>query len=269
MTPLTRTLGALSLGLAAACAQAHVPFLKPNQFNLAHDRLHVESAFTEQPFQADFAMDSPSFSLVRPDGSKSPLEPSARTRAAVYLEPRVTDEGTYRISTGVRKGPRYRAVETADAKLYFAEDMQRFSGKPTALQYYSRADTYVAKGEPRYQPRPANQGVEIVPLSSPNQVSVGDRVAFRVLRDGQPVPRARIVVAHDNEHYTRRSEEDLYDVENVRPGNLRADADGRFVFSPAQAGLVFLFVTVHDKVSDELWNSHNASLSLEVNLPAR
>ena len=45
-------------GLAALClfaavsAHAHVPFLKPSQFNVENPRLHVESAFTEYPFQA-------------------------------------------------------------------------------------------------------------------------------------------------------------------------------------------------------------------------
>ena len=53
---------------AAVSAHAHVPFLKPSQFNVENPRLHVESAFTEYPFQADFAMDSPNFALTAPAG---------------------------------------------------------------------------------------------------------------------------------------------------------------------------------------------------------
>ncbi|MFV0522797.1 MAG: hypothetical protein ACK5MI_10315 [Mangrovibacterium sp.] len=45
---------------------AHVPFLKPNQFIVSNNRLQIESSFTEFPFQADFAMSSPCFSIIDP-----------------------------------------------------------------------------------------------------------------------------------------------------------------------------------------------------------
>ena len=260
-------LAALTLCLASAAAQAHVPFLKPNQFQVEHARLQVESAFTELPFQVDFAMDSPHFALVQPDGSVQPLTPTAKTPAAVYLTPALTADGTYRITTGVRKGPLYKALETAEGKLYFADDMARHSGRPTRMQYFSRADAYLAKGQPRYTPRPLGQGVEIIPLASPHTLHAGGQLPLQVLKNGQPVPGARIVVAEDNEHYRQHRVEDLYDVENVRTSNLRADTQGKFSFRPRQAGLTLLFVTVHDKLPDGTWESHNAALTLETTLP--
>ncbi len=260
-------LAALTLCLSCAAAQAHVPFLKPNQFQVEHARLQVESAFTELPFQADFAMDSPHFALVQPDGSVQPLTPTAKTPAAVYLTPALTADGTYRITTGVRKGPLYKALETAEGKLYFADDMARHSGRPTRMQYFSRADAYLAKGQPRYTPRPLGQGVEIIPLASPHTLHAGGQLPLQVLKNGQPVPGARIVVAEDNEHYRQHRVEDLYDVENVRNSNLRADTQGKFSFRPRQAGLTLLFVTVHDKLPDGTWESHNAALTLETTLP--
>lgn len=261
------SLSALMLALAAGAAQAHVPFLKPNQFDVLHGRLQVESTFTEFPFQADFALDSPDFSVVAPDGKAQPLTPTAKTRAAVYLEPAVAAEGTYRISTGVRKGPLYKAVETPEAKLYFAADMARVKGQPTSMQYYSRADVYIAKGQPHYTPRPAGQSVEIVPLAAPTQLTVGQPLALRVLKDGKPVPQARVVVVSDAEHFRQRRVEDLYDVENVRASNIVADAKGEFAYTPQQGGLVLLFVTIHDKLRPDFWESHNAALTLEANLP--
>ena len=259
-------------GLAVLClfagisAHAHVPFLKPSQFNVENPRLHVESAFTEYPFQADFAMDSPNFALTAPDGTVTPLKASARTKAAVYLEPAIDAAGTYRVSTGVRTGPLYKAVETAGGKLYFADDMKRVSGKPTSMMYYSSADVYLAKGEPAYTPRPRNQGVEIVPLTSPNRVSVGSPLRLTVLQDGQPAPRARVIVAYDNEHYQKRRIEDLYDVENVRASNIAADENGQFSITPTHGGLLYLFVTLHKRVQPDRWESHNAALTLEAAL---
>lgn len=257
-----------ALALLASSANAHVPFLKPNQFNVLHPRLHVESAFTETPFQADFAMTSPHFALIAPDGSQQPLEASARTRAAVYLEPVIQQDGSYRITTGMRKGPLYRAVEAdRNGKLYFADDIPRTPGKPATMQYYSRADVYLAKGEPNYQMRASGEGIEILPLTSPNRLILGGELRLKVLHQGKPVANARIVVGHDNEHYQRHFKEDFYDVENTRPGHLYSDEQGVFSFRPEHAGLYFLFTTLHINIAPGQWESHNAALTLEVMRP--
>jgi uncharacterized GH25 family protein len=253
--------------ITAFAAEAHVPFLKPNQFNVTHHRLTIESAFTEFPFQADFAMDSPNFSITSPRGETTAIKPIAKTKAAVYLEPELKEEGTYRISTGQRLGPVYKAVETPDKKLYFAADMKRVSGKPTTMNYYSYADTYIFKGQQKYKPVPLNKGLEIIPLASPNGVILGGELSLQVLENGKPVPNARIIVVTDNEHFSKRRIEDLYDVENVRTSNLHANQQGEFTFKPQKAGLNFLFVTVHHQLNENLWESQNASLTLEVNLP--
>ncbi|WP_163717293.1 DUF4198 domain-containing protein [Mangrovibacterium lignilyticum] len=262
------TIAFLSLFLFVGVqVNAHVPFLKPNQFIVLHNRLQIESSFTEFPFQADFAMDSPCFSMIEPGGGQTILQPTAKTRVANYLEPRLAGDGTYRINAGVRKGPKYKALETPDGKLYFSDDMQKHQGRATSLQYYSSADTYLAKGQPDYKPQLMEKGIEIIPLSSPNAIQVKDESSFRVYQDGKPVANARVVVVYDNEHYDKHRIGDLYDVENTRESTLNANADGVFTFSPKKAGLVLLFVTVHTKIDDTLWESYNSSLSLEVNLP--
>lgn len=256
------------IALATSLAvEAHVPFLKPNQFNVTHHRLTIESAFTEFPFQADFAMDSPNFTITAPNGTVSAISPIAKTKAAVYLEPELKQEGTYRISTGQRVGPVYKAVETPDKKLYFAADMKRVSGKPTTMNYYSYADTYIFKGQQKYTPVPLNKGLEMIPMTSPNGLMLGGELSLQVLENGKPVPNARIIVVTDNEHFTKHRIEDLYDVENVRASNIHANAQGEFTFRPQKAGLNFLFVTVHHQLNEHLWESQNASLTLEVNLP--
>jgi uncharacterized GH25 family protein len=268
MKKLSLLTGALLIMLASLAAEAHVPFLKPNQFNVTHHRLTIESAFTEFPFQADFAMDSPNFTITGPDGVSTAIKPIAKTKAAVYLEPELKEVGTYRISTGQRVGPIYKAVETADKKLYFAADMKRVTGKPTTMNYYSYADTYIFKGQQKYQAKPFNKGLEIIPLTSPNGLVPGSEGSFRILEDGKPVSNARIIVVTDNEHFIKHRIEDLYDLDNVRESNIHANQQGEFTFKPTKAGLNFLFVTVHHQLNENLWESQNASLTLEVNLPA-
>ena len=259
-------LSALATLLLACSAQAHVPFLKPNQFKVEHPRLQIESAFTEYPFQADFAMDSDGFVMVLPNGQVQALQPSAKTSAAVYLEPKLPEDGTYRITTGVRKGPALKAIDVK-GKLYFADDVERMKGEKTQMRYYSRADAYIAKGAPAYQARPLNDGVEIIPQSAPTELLRGGSLVLQVLRDGKPLPFARLIVARDGEHYEHRRIEDLYDAENVRGSNIIADAQGMVTFTPPQAGLYFLLANTHERINKDLWNSYNAELTLEVGLP--
>jgi hypothetical protein len=252
------------LMMASIILSGHVPFLKPNQFVVLHNRFQVESSFTEDPFQADFAMNAPVYYLIDPQRDQSIIAPAAKTSAAVYLEPLIADSGTYRIHAAPRKGPQYRGVETEDGKKYFSDDTLTVAGKKITLQYFSSADTYVCKGESDYKPTPMKSGVEIIPLSSPNALNVDEPINFRVLRDGQAVAHARIVVAYDDEHYTMEKAVDLYDVENERRNNIFADNDGVFTFIPTQPGLVLLFVTIHKKINNNQWESHNNSLTLEI-----
>ncbi len=261
MKPLRLT---ILLALAAVLFSSHVPFLKPNQFVVLHNRFQVESSFTEEPFQADFAMISPAFYLIDPAGKQTTVAPGGKTSAAVYLEPKITGEGTYRINAALRKGPNYRGVETAEGKKYFSTDTLVYEGKKITLQYFSCADTYVCKGLHNYRPQLLNKGVEIIPLTSPNAMLANRPYQFKVYQDGKPVPNARIVVEYDNDHYLKARTADLYDVENVRENNIHADQDGVFTFKPEKAGLVLLFVTIHQRITDTHWESYNNSLTLEV-----
>nr|WP_321411331.1 DUF4198 domain-containing protein [uncultured Carboxylicivirga sp.] len=244
---------------------AHVPFLKPNQFIILHNRLQIESSFTEFPFQADFAMVAPFYTMFGPEGEEI-VEPTAKTRAACYLEPVISGEGTYRIHAALRKGPKYKAIETADGKLYFSDEIKKHEGTLTSLQYYSSADTYLKKGKANYKTHLVGNGVEIIPLSSPNEMISNQQTKFKVYHDGIPVANARIVVVYNNEHYEQKRIEDLYDVEDIRESTIYANEEGVFTFTPKKAGLVLLFVTIHKKIDNTLWESYNTSLTLEVHL---
>lgn len=248
-------------------SNAHVPFLKPNLFNIPYDRLHIESSFTEDPFQPDFAMESPYFYLINSTGEKTTITPTAKTVAAVYLEPKITKDGTYRINSSFRKGPRYNAIETKEGKLYFSEDIKKKQGKMTKLQYFSSADTYVTKGKSDYKPSLLKSGIEIIPLTPPNSIVVNQKATFRVYDNGKSVSKARIVVGYSDERYEKKIDDHYYDVENERKSNIYADDEGVFTFVPKKAGLVLLFVTIHKKIDDSLTESYNTSLTLEINLP--
>lgn len=246
---------------------AHIPFLKPNQFRIYSNRFQIESTFTEKPFQADFAMHVPEFLMIKPDGQKEIIYPACKTKVAVYLTPEINQKGVYHFSTGVRVGPLYNAIEGDNERLYFAEEMKTAKGKKITMQYFSSADVYVSNGKSDYKPSILGNGVEIIPVSSPNELFLGGDIKVQVLKDGKYIPNARIVVVYNNEHYRFHRKGDLYDVDNVRTNNLHTDANGLVTFKPEYAGLVLLFVTIHERKNSNHWESHNASLTMEVQLP--
>lgn len=256
----------LSLLFSLQLASAYVPFLKPNQFRLLHNRFQVEAAFTEEPFQPDFRLDVPYFRMITPQGASEVIPKAAQLKAAVYLEPKVETEGTYRIYTDIYKGRNYQAIETKEGKLYFKGEMEDKVGQPVRVQHYTRAEVYVSKAQPNYKPQSLGVGVEIVPETAPTALKRGEPLRLRVYQNGQPKPNARVVVAYDNEQYQLHKEGDYYDVENIRENSLYTDANGYADFTPDRAGLVLLFVTIHQKLSPQQWESHNASLTLEVQL---
>lgn len=65
--------------LLVTTVHAHVPFLKPNMFQVIHNRLQIESSFTEFPFQVDYSMRPTTYWLIDNEGKQTKLKSKART----------------------------------------------------------------------------------------------------------------------------------------------------------------------------------------------
>ncbi|ESQ91274.1 nickel transporter [Asticcacaulis sp. AC460] len=251
-------LSLLVLPFVASAALAHSPYLKPNTFNPDAKRPHVtvEASFAEGDLRPDVAMKSDHFAVVGPDGTVTPLTPAASLKDATFLEVPLGAAGTYRVTSGLRTG-RVAKAAVKDGQLHFQEDPQA-APEPGAVivdvQSLTRADVYVSKGKPGMLP-PAGTGVELQPLTAPNDAYAGEAVRFAVLADGKPLSGEHVTIVTDGQNYAAKKLVDL---------DLVSDAKGEVSFTPATAGLYLIQVRVRRPASETTWTSSTATVTLEV-----
>jgi hypothetical protein len=96
------------LGLLAALPApvlAHTAYLLPTLFSANQENaVTVESSFAEHFFRPEIAVDSDDWHVLLPDGTRAAPANVAKLKQLVVLEGEIKQEGTYRFTTGVRRG---------------------------------------------------------------------------------------------------------------------------------------------------------------------
>lgn len=207
-------IAAFTAGLfVAGSALAHTPYLKPTTFAPDRGFVTVEAALAETGF---FIPDFP----IRQAGdywttgdSGEPVKATSVTMlkefAAVEVE--LPANGTYRISTGERAGrsskwaridgtwkmvrpagapagpPRGGGGGDGPSRSVAEADVPAGAETMTSTSYM-RADTYVTRGAPNKGAlKPTGKGLEVEPVTHPNEAFAGEAFKFRMLIDGKPL----------------------------------------------------------------------------------
>ncbi len=231
-----------SLALAQA-ATAHTPYLKPTTFAPDRAFVTVEAALSEGNFFIpDFPLrGAGDYWATGNTGAPVKAETVTPLKEFVAVEVALPADGTYRISTGERPGRSakwakvdgtWRMVRPAGAPAGAPprpDGAARPAGAPPAeasraagprlideaavpagaetmtAQSYLRAETYVTRGAPnRGALKPTGQGVEIEPVTHPNEVFAGDAFKFRLLNDGKPLPGVDFSIARAGDAYSEK-----------------------------------------------------------------
>lgn len=227
--------GLAGLAVLAGSALAHMPYLLPAQFDVGkRGHISVEASFSDHVFIPDITMRDAPFHMLAPDGSRREVGPVTHLRDLAVFEADLAQEGTYRLTSGLRLGRKGR--------MYRADGGWRMAGEGrpapqgvelVAVQSVTLAEAYVTRGRATDGVlRPHGGGLEIVPLSHPGGLSSGADAAFRVLFDGKPLPGAAVTLHRgaaggDGGKGTQQAE---------------TDADGRVTLRPDLAGTYLLLV---------------------------
>lgn len=224
----------MAAGAVGGVAQAHSPYLLPNQFDASNrDHVTVQASFTERLFTPDVVMKADDWHVVGPDGAKVALTPSY-FRDLTVLEAATAKDGTYRITSGVRAGRTSRVIQR-DGEWVFLEPGKPVPEgvTPAEMQSITVAETYVSRGAPdKAALAPIGKGVEFHALTHPNDVFVGEEAKFEVLLDGKPLPGQEIQIA--------AAGDDM----DGKLTTVKADAAGRFAVKVAKPG-AYLAMTRH------------------------
>jgi uncharacterized GH25 family protein len=241
-TLLRPRLALLAAGaLLSLSAQAHRPWLLPSATVADGPTpvVSVDAAISEDLFEFDsFPLMLDTLRVTAPDGSVVATDSRVEARRRVSFDVKLPQKGTYRIA-GV--------TDTAMASWKVGGETKRWRGAPAAMakevpadapdlqvmRQLARAETFVTNETPgALSPAIVGEGLELLPLTSPTDLSVGDTTRFRMLLDGKPYAGADVTVIRGGNRYRYKMGE----------LGLKTDAGGEFSVAWPEAGRYWLGV---------------------------
>lgn len=223
---------------AATPAEAHRRWLLPSATVFAGENqvVTVDAAASNALFSFDHRP-MPLDSLVVTSPDEQPVEPKiigTGTYRSVFDVP-LTKEGTYRIAVasngangfyelgGKRERVRGKTVEEARASIPAG------ATNVTVGMNASRTETFVTLGAPS-EIKPVGIGLELVPVTHPNDLAAGEPAQFKFLLDGQPAAGIKIEFVEGGTRY--RDEAGIQE--------LTTGPDGVVTLTAPEAGMYYL-----------------------------
>lgn len=206
MAAFGAVIGAVIAGGFTVPANAHTSYMLPNIFTAnLEEFITVESSFVEDFFRPEIAVQSDDFHVILPDGTRQDFETVTSHKQVVVLESPMEQDGTYRFSTGVRRGkPSIRAKIDGEW-----QGLREFGGEVPAnatetktRQTETVADVYVTKKAPTRAPVDVQLGrLVIQPITHPSDAYLDVPFDFQVLFDGAPMIGQTVVVDRGSSRY--------------------------------------------------------------------
>ncbi|MEZ5938550.1 MAG: DUF4198 domain-containing protein [Hyphomonadaceae bacterium] len=231
-----RVAAVASMALATAgVAHAHRAWMLPSTFTLSGEEQYVtvDGAVSNDLFFPNHVpMRLDNVKVTAPDGSVAAIENPSTGKFRSVFDLHLTQQGTYRLSDS---GAGYFATWTENGKPQrrrgSLEDFKAAGlvGKPGVeiRQNIRRVETYVTLGAPTMKAfEPTGKGLELQPVTHPNDVYVGEAVTFKLLANGKPAQNIEVDIVRGEDRYR-----DEAGVIKVKTG-----ADGSFSFTLDQAG---------------------------------
>jgi len=224
--------------IVASAAAAHTSYILPNVFSTSTGRMvTVQSAFAEDFFNPDVAVESEYFHVVRPDGTRDEFDSHTQFRQVVILEEALDEDGTYRLTTGPREGrrSRMRRVDGEWRSLEFDRETRTFiepaPGVETAeFQTLTVADAYVTKGAPTDAALAIwGEGLELRPVTHPSEIYLEDGFELELLFNGSSMAQRELHLYRADGHYETPPFHQVFRTDAAGRAHLQFDRAGVYV----------------------------------------
>lgn len=243
----TRLLIAASAALAlfaAAPAQAHRQWMLPSSTVLSGDDVWVtvDAAvsndlfyFEHQPLRLD------AVKAWAPDGSEAPIENKATGRYRSTFDVHLTQKGTWRIASvadmlmgSYDLDGRTERLPRGTTAANLAERLPAGATNVRTAEANNRNEIFVTVGEPTTTLfAPTGKGIELVPVTHPNDLFAGETATFQFLLDGKPAAGLPVTVIPGGIRYR----------DQLGQMDLKTGADGKVAISWPEPGMYWLNVT--------------------------
>lgn len=240
---LRALLAALALA-APMSALAHKQFLLPSYTVLSEKEwVTVDAAvsnelflFNHNPARLD------ALKITSPTGKTVAAQNQLTARYRSTFDVELTEPGTWRIAlenqglfaNWEEGGQSKRWRGTVEA---FEKEVPKNAEKLVVNQMANRVETYVTAGAPTTAVfEPTGQGLELVPVTHPNDLFAGEAASFKLVLDGQPAANLKVTVVPGGVRY--RNTQDAIEV--------NTDAHGQFSVEWPAPGMYWLNASVQD-----------------------
>ncbi|TNC91299.1 MAG: ABC transporter permease [Thalassolituus sp.] len=241
-------MGALLVGTLSV--EAHRAWVVPQETQLAGEGRWVafDAAVSNDIFVANHAAGRfDDLVVLKPDGNTGKIDNLHKGKNRTVFDVELDKEGTYKIfvaSTGLRamwEEDGKRRMYPGRGEQYtgegFAENVPAKADKLSVIQASRRMETFVTLGATTDGTlKPTGEGLEMVPVTHPNDLYAGEKATFRFLIDGKPAKGAELTAIREGTRY-RNSQDEITAV---------ADKKGDVSISWNGAGRYFVEVEYQD-----------------------
>lgn len=230
--------------MAVVPASAHRQWMMPSSTVLSGDDVWVtvDAAvsndlfyFEHQPLRLD------AVKAWAPDGTEVAIENKSTGRYRSTFGVHLTQKGTYRIASVADmlmgsydlngKTERLPRGTTADN---LAERVPAGATNVKTAEANNRNEIFVTVGEPTTTLfKPTGKGIELVPVTHPNDLIAGEAATFQFLLDGKPAADLPVTVIPGGIRYR----------DQLGQIDLKTGADGKVSVTWPEAGMYWLNVT--------------------------
>ncbi|TCV95666.1 putative GH25 family protein [Luteibacter rhizovicinus] len=227
---MTRTLARAALCLALAlplAAQAHKMWMVPSATVLSSDEawVTVDAAISNDLYYPDhFPAQLDTLVITAPDGTTVKPENASTGKYRSTFDLAVPQKGTYRLAL-VNQGLTASYELDGQKKRWRGKAGELKTGVPAGAknvqvgEMSTRVETFVTQGTPSTGALKAtNVGLELVPVTHPNDLAAGEPAKFRLVLDGKPAANLKVIAIPGATRY--RNSPDEIDTTTDKDGNF-------------------------------------------------
>lgn len=239
---------AASVSLLALPAQAHRAWLLPSATVLSGTDawITVDAAISNDLFYFEHhPMQLDNLSIEGPDGKTVAPENLAKGRFRSTFDVKLAQPGTYKL-TVTNQGVFANYKMDGQTKRWRGKeaDLEKaIPAKATEVKIsenHSRVESFVTSGKPSTDAlKAAGTGLEMIPVTHPNNLAAGEKATFRLMLDGQPASGVEVAVVPGGIRYR----------DKLNDSKVTTDASGTFSVTWPGPGFYWMSASVRDDKS--------------------
>jgi len=232
----------IALASLPVTLQAHRQWMLPSSTVLSTTDgwITVDAAVSNELFYFDHVpLRLQSLMITGPDGAAVKAENPATGKYRTTFDVHLTQSGTYKIAlvnntvfaTWKDKGDPKTWRGTAEA---FKAEVPPNMEELKTSRMSSRVEVFVTAGKPSTKAiEPTGVGLELAPITHPNDLVVGEAAKFQLLKDGKPAADMEVTLIPGGNRYR----------DQLNEMKVKTDAEGKFSVTFKTAGMYWINAT--------------------------